>query len=651
MTPSFLDPAGLRLLLFGGKGGVGKTTCAVATALHWALTCPDDDFLLVSTDPAHSLNDSLAGSPPPGNLHIRELDAARSLRGFRAEHGAKLEEIARRGTFLDDEEITRFLALSLPGLDELMAFLEICRLQAEGRYRAILVDTAPTGHTLRLLTLPESMGRWLDMLDSLLSKHRYMKEVFSGHYEQDAIDRFVLHFAGEVEALGQLLRDPQHCRFVPVMLAETLSLKETDDLLAVLAGHGINTPEIVVNRLIPANDCPNCIRLRNRQSVSLASPIIDAWGGGRRLWGLPLYPEEVRGAKTLEPFWQGSFRIEHPATIQEPPGPPFAVDPPAPMPEAGLRLLVFAGKGGVGKTTLACATALHLAQAYPRRRILLFSSDPAHSLADCLDMPVGAEPTSIGHGLTAMEVDAMAEFSALKSTYGDELDSFFSELTPGLDFTFDRRVMQQMMDFAPPGVDEIAALSRAVVFLREGDYGLFVLDAAPSGHLIRLLELPALLDDWLKAMFDLLLKYKEVLGVPRFARRLVQLSRDLKFFRALLADPARTAVHLIAVPTEMACAETGDLADNLRRADLRLQQLFLNLCTPPSPCALCSALHRRENRAAERCRSSLPGVLQSRVFLGPEPRGVDALTALGKALYLEHGDIDNRGPDNRVGQD
>src|SRR5579872_5642141 len=170
--PSFLDQPSLRLLLFGGKGGVGKTTCACATALRLAGERRDESFLLVSTDPAHSVQDSLAGLCPPANLAVLELDAQQCLEEFRRENGNKLHAIAAAGTFLDDEDISRFLSLSLPGLDELMAFLKIVDWVENGTYASIVVDTAPSGHALRLLGMPRLIRKWLSVLDALLAKRR-----------------------------------------------------------------------------------------------------------------------------------------------------------------------------------------------------------------------------------------------------------------------------------------------------------------------------------------------------------------------------------------------------------------------------------------------------------------------------------------------
>ncbi|MCB2263551.1 MAG: TRC40/GET3/ArsA family transport-energizing ATPase [Candidatus Thiosymbion ectosymbiont of Robbea hypermnestra] len=643
--PQFLRPGGARLLLFGGKGGVGKTTCALATALHRARAHPADPLLLVSTDPAHSLADGLAGEAPPPNLRLEELDAAAGLAAFRAAHGDQLHEIARRGTFLDDRDIDRFLALSLPGLDELMAVLAIGRRVAEDRYRTVLVDTAPTGHTLRLLALPSAMRRWLDLLDTLLAKHRYMKEVFQGRYTPDEPDRFILDLAAEITALDQLLRDPERCRFVPVTLAETLVLEETIDLARALHAGGIATPELVVNRLYPDSRCLTCTAARTGQQGCLARYAAALREIGHP-WGIPMQPAEPRGGAALTALWDEATPIEHPpdSPATSPPPPErvsqqatpdtrIEVEAPSPAPGPDQRLWLFGGKGGVGKTTLACATGLHLAATAPHRRILLFSSDPAHSLGDCLALPVGPEPTQIRRNLAAMEVDAQGELAAMRSAYGEELEGFFAALSPNLDFTFDRRVMEQMLDFAPPGIDEIAALTRALVLLRQGDYDLFVLDAAPSGHLIRLLELPELIDDWLRAMFELLLKYKETLRIPRFAQRLVRLSRDLKFLRGLLDNPDQAGLALVAIPAALALEESRELVDACNRAGLEPRHLFLNLLTPRGACSLCAAQAERDKNLVAAFAAAFPAVPRTRLYRGAPPRGPAALTTLGGALY------------------
>src|SRR5205085_3813203 len=155
-----------RFSFFAGKGGVGKTTCAAAAAVVAAER--GRRVAVVSTDPAHSLGDALGrrlGSAPrrvptrTGRLDAIELDADRALARWLARRRPILRTIAERGTYLDDEDLERLLRLSFPGVDELMALVELARLAGRGAYDEVVVDTAPTGHTLRLLDMPQTLQR------------------------------------------------------------------------------------------------------------------------------------------------------------------------------------------------------------------------------------------------------------------------------------------------------------------------------------------------------------------------------------------------------------------------------------------------------------------------------------------------------------
>jgi arsenite-transporting ATPase len=630
--PAFLRDRALRLLLFGGKGGVGKTTCATATALSLARRWPESSYLLVSTDPAHSLADSLAGSPLPPNLTVTELDAEERLAAFKSAHGRTLQEIAVRGTFLDDDDIHRLLDLSLPGLDELMAFLEISGWIEQERHACVVVDTAPWGHTLRLLEMPELIGQWLGALDALLAKHRYMKKLYSGAYRRDELDRFLLDLAASVDRMKKILRDRVRCRFVPVTLAEPLSVTETVGLMDDLKRLKIPVTELVVNRLYPDMDCPVCADGRAGQAREVKR--IHVQVSGCFIWGLPLFPEEVRGSERLGALWKEAAELSDVAQVPRRPGSaPPRVDKAPPLPAPEVTLLIFAGKGGVGKTTLACASALRLTRERPGTEILLFSTDPAHSLSACLDRPVGSEPTRLAPGLTAMQIDARAEIETLKRRYATELGQTLASLLPNLDLTFDREVMERILDLSPPGLDEVMALSRAMELLAGGTYHVLILDAAPTGHLIRLLEMPELIDRWLKVFFGLFLKYKNIFRLPGVSERLVKLSKDLKRFRSLLTDQARASLYAVTILTEMAYEETRDLLAACERMKVSAPVLFLNLATPESDCSLCSALRRRESRVEEKVRDVFPAAHQALVYRGGDLRGMERLDGLGRALY------------------
>lgn len=632
-TPPFLGNPDLQLLLFGGKGGVGKTTCATATALHLAACFSEASFLLVSIDPAHSVADSVADLIPPANLKILEIDAQECLSRFKTKHGRQLHEIVSRGTFLDAQDINQFLELSLPGMDELMAFLEISQWVKNRDYGCLIVDTAPTEHSIRLLTMPDLIQKWLGALDALLAKHRYLRARFSRDDRTDDADRFLNEMAAAVNEMETLLRDPARCRFVPVMVAESLSVDETLSLLGQLKRLEVAVSDIVVNRLVSPRSCPVCTESHGRQARELAKlfPVLS----GYVCWGVPLYAGEVRGRESLEAFWKHAERLAAaPEAPRKPPvSLPAAVEGVAQQLSPQLRLLLFAGKGGVGKTTLSCATALHLAREFSPRKILLFSADPAHSLSACLDFPVGPTPVCLAGGLWAMEIDAQAEFDVLKQQYREELNLFLTSLLPNVDLAFDRQVMERILDLSPPGLDEVMALTGMVERLAQDSFDLIVLDSAPTGHLIRLLELPQLIDQWLKAFFGIFLKYKRLFQLPKITERLIEMSKGIKQFRALLGDPRRSTVCAVTILTQMAFEETSDLLAACQRMGIAAPALFLNLATPPSSCPLCSALRRGEQEIRRQFGAAFPGRRQTLVYRQGEPRGLRDLQRLGKTLY------------------
>jgi arsenite-transporting ATPase len=630
---NFLEDPGLRLLFFGGKGGVGKTTCATAAACHYARWFSGRRVLLVSTDPAHSLADSLADFTPPAHIEILEFQAQEALAAFQARHRRKLEEIAARGTFLDQEDIRRFLDLSLPGLDELMALLAIAGWVESRAYDLVIVDTAPTGHTLRLLTMPEVIRSWLRALDALLAKHRFMRQRFRGKYQPDELDDFLAELATAVKKLVALWQDARRCRFVPVTLAEEVVLRETVQLLRELERRQIPVREVVVNCLFPENSCPVCAAGRRQQQRILGKFSGTGALGRYLIWGVPLSPQEIRG-QALETFWAGVTPLV--ATPLLPPCPrdvPPRVEAPPPGPDPDTTFLIFAGKGGVGKTTLACATALRLARDLPAKEILLFSTDPAHSLGDCLAVTLGPQPTRLGPNLTALELDATGEFATLKRRYHQELEKFLQGTFECFDLPFDRQVLERLLDLAPSGLDEIMALVRAVEFLREGRYHLFILDSAPTGHLLRLLELPGLMEQWLQTFFGIFLKYKLAFRLPELSQQLVRISRHVKFLRRLWRDPARTSLYAVSIPTEMALAETVDLLAACDRLGVKVPVLFLNQVTPAADCSLCQALNRREAQVREKFRQILAHRHQTLIYRQTELKGRKRLEELGQMLY------------------
>ncbi|HEV7498833.1 MAG TPA: ArsA family ATPase, partial [Vicinamibacteria bacterium] len=203
---------------------MGKTTCSAAAALGLAES--GRRVLVVSTDPAHSLGDALRQplGPRPrrvpvrrGALHAVELDADRALARWLEERRDRLSTIALRGTYLDREDVDRFLSLSLPGTDELIGLLELGRLSRSAPFDDVVVDTAPTGHTLRLLQMPETLRQIASVLDDMQAKHRFLARSLGGAHRADSADRLIAEVEREAAESAALLRDPARASFSWVM--------------------------------------------------------------------------------------------------------------------------------------------------------------------------------------------------------------------------------------------------------------------------------------------------------------------------------------------------------------------------------------------------------------------------------------------------
>src|SRR5436305_1462079 len=216
-----------------------------------------------------------------------------------------------------------------------------------------------------------------------------------------------------------------------------------------------------------------------------------------------------------------------------------------------LRLLFFGGKGGVGKTTCSAAVALALARRRKGGRILLLSTDPAHSLADVLRVPLGDDerPVAGVPGLVARELDAGGAFARVRARHGGEVDRAVGALAT------EGSGVEDLLDFTPPGLDELIAVSSLLdaVFGEEGEPArdLVIVDTAPTGHALRLLEMPELALSWDRFLLSLLLKYREAVGLGDLAAGLVDLSRSLKRLQALLQDPARARFVVVTRAAEL----------------------------------------------------------------------------------------------------
>lgn len=651
MNGKFLENKNLQLILFGGKGGTGKTTAAAATSVYLAQHNSQKRILVASTDPAHSLSDSfgqyigreVTQIQDIPNLWALEIDAERLLIEFKRSHKLAIKKVLSRGTYLDEEDIANFFELSLPGLDEIMAIMEIAKVYKNGRYDLIILDTAPTGHTVRLLSLPEKMKEWIRIFDIMQGKYRYLSRRFTGRYVKDDVDLFLGTMARDIKQVKELLTNPQKTEFIPVTIPEAMSINETERLIQVLEANEIRVRYVIINRIAVDEGSPFCVSRKESQVREIEN--IESLFSRYDLIKVPLFPTEIRGIEKLKDFAEALFggepkhEIAHPLNF-EPLGYALPEVKMSDIPKQDFKFILFGGKGGVGKTSVAAATALHLAKDKPEKKILLFSTDPAHSLSDSFNFAIGDKVTSIpgAANLFAVEIDAAVLFEDLKRRYREDIEKVFNSLlADGVSLRFDREIIRELISLSPPGLDEIMALSKIIDFKRNGLYDVFILDTAPTGHLIRFLELPALASDWLKTILKLLLKYKQVVSLGKAAEQALDLAQAVREMREILTDPTETEFVTVTIPEAMAVMETKKLLKSLQWLEIPCHHIVVNMVVPQTAHCFCSLMRQEQQKYISEIEAELSAdykVVQVPLF-EHEIRGISDLSRLADVLYGE----------------
>jgi len=290
-------------ILFGGKGGVGKTTCAAATA--FALL--SRKTLVVSTDPAHSLGDCLGQQigdeiiqiDQAENLYALEISAENTLERFKVDYRRQMRRLLETSAGIEHltvSEREKLLSLPVPGADEVMGLKRLMDVMDEGNFDKYIVDTAPTGHTLRLLLMPDIFNEWIDVFYNLREKHRFHERAFS---RADRADEFLLSLKASAARLRNLLR-AEKVEFVVVAAAERLVIEETKDLVKELLDFGIPVRHLIVNKLFPNLDA-DFARARRDQEQKLLQVIRNTFSY-LEITEVSLHPTEPSGIENLHRF-------------------------------------------------------------------------------------------------------------------------------------------------------------------------------------------------------------------------------------------------------------------------------------------------------------------------------------------------------------
>lgn len=561
---------------------MGKTTCAAALGI--AAAKAGSRVLVASTDPAPSLGDALhqrlSASPRRvplrrGHLFAAELDAARSLKRWIDERRSALEQIALQGTWLDADDVARLLRLTLPGIDELAALFEIARLASGRRFDLIVVDTAPTGHTLRMLSLPRTLAATAELFDQMREKQRAIEGMLRGAWSPGTEDAVISQLASTAADLSSLLRDRARTRITWVTLPEALALAETEDAIRALQASGMAVDLLIANRLTPPPErpCGHCDarRVAERRILQrLPSGIERRYVLGR--------DREPRGVRQLSAI--GS-ELQAEAALAAAPRRArrwvASLDGPSVSPwtlvSDRTRLVLLGGKGGVGKTTCATALAASLAYEWPGRAVLLISVDPAHSLSDVLGVPVTDNWRALAGGppnLRVRELNAALVLRELQARLAHEVERLVDP--------HDRSVVRSLIELAPPGLDELAAVLRIsdTVLGTPAQAQLVVIDTAPTGHALRLLEMPALIQEWTRALMSILLKYRAVVPLGEAGAALLELSQAIGRLKRLLSDRVQTSFIPVSRPEALPRLETLRLLRQLHRLGLHAPFVIVN---------------------------------------------------------------------------
>jgi arsenite/tail-anchored protein-transporting ATPase len=249
------------------------------------------------------------------------------------------------------------------------------------------------------------------------------------------------------------------------------------------------------------------------------------------------------------------------------------------------RVVFFGGKGGVGKTT--CSAAFALAASRRQRRVLLISTDPAHSTSDIFERQIGSSEVELSPGLSAIEIDADAEAARYVDGVKRDIQRMFS---PNVVSQAHRQIE---MAAASPGLTEVALLDRMIDLIvdREDAFDLIVFDTAPTGHTLQLLRMPDAMTTWIQALVR---HRRAMVEIDRGAEQsqteaeaadpvLAALKRRherLERLRSTIMDRSRTTFALVTIPERLAIEETARTVDLLDETGVDLGALIVNRVLP-----------------------------------------------------------------------
>ena len=674
----------------------------------------------MSTDPAHSLGDALdvdlksshgkkiqmTDPLTGGKLYAMEVDTDAALEKFQNALGtfdvAKLSQaLGVQPELLEGlglGELSSMIKNPPPGLDELVALSNILNDPEIAReFDVVVVDTAPTGHTLRMLALPEFLDGFLGKLLELrmkLSGVANMLQSFLGGGDaaaaraqtvDDALSKLE-EFRVQMGTLRKQLKDSETTEFVVVSVPTKLSVNESKRLMKELDSQGVKVSNIVINQCV-VGDGENDSTAESNEAmknyydrrkagqgrwinelksatndVSASEEYKSNGGGEIQVTEVPFFDVELVGTPALAYLGQSSFAND----------PNF--DNLINASEGEAKFVICGGKGGVGKTTTSSSIAVTMAAA--GRNVALVSTDPAHSLGDAFDLdfrggelvdvPLIGVPPSDG-SLSVLEVDpskSLGEFKVLIDNLIGSGDSSSSSSGTAGDFSKTIRELGEVFDTLPAGTDEVVALAKVVNLVKKGGFDRIVLDTAPTGHTLRMLSTPGFISE----LIDKVLAISKKVNSNSMVKMMISsatkgedydekaeaASRALRSFQLqmydledLFANAEQTEFLIVTVATELAVRESvrllNDLTFEAPDMPIKVRNVVVNQVLKDDGSDVTIFL----NRVAESQQSSIKDLreevdrlgktieITEVPYLDTEPRGVFGLKVLSAELLKE----------------